>query len=59
VRREGVTAAALKLQHEGAIQYSRGHIFVYDRQQLEKHACGCYAFSKKAYFKLLPLQLAA
>jgi CRP-like cAMP-binding protein len=59
VRREGVTAAALKLQHEGAIQYSRGHIIVHDRQRLEQHACECYAFSKKAYFKLLPLPLAA
>ena len=59
VRREGVTAAALKLQHEGAIQYSRGHIVVRDRQRLEQHACECYAFSKKAYFKLLPLPLAA
>jgi CRP-like cAMP-binding protein len=59
VRREGVTAAALKLQHEGAIQYSRGHIVVHDRQRLERHACECYAFSKKAYFKLLPLPLAA
>lgn len=59
VRREGVTAAALKLQHEGAIQYSRGHIVVRDRQRLERHACECYAFSKKAYFKLLPLPLAA
>jgi CRP-like cAMP-binding protein len=59
VRREGVTAAALKLQHEGAIQYSRGHIIVHNRQQLERHACECYAYSKKAYFKLLPLPLAA
>jgi CRP-like cAMP-binding protein len=59
VRREGVTAAALKLQHEGAIQYSRGHIVVHDRQRLECHACECYGFSKKAYFKLLPLPLAA
>jgi CRP-like cAMP-binding protein len=59
VRREGVTAAALKLQHEGAIKYSRGHIVVHDRQRLEQHACECYAFSKKAYFKLLPLPLAA
>jgi CRP-like cAMP-binding protein len=59
VRREGVTAAALKLQYEGAIQYSRGHILVHDRLKLEKHACECYAFSKKAYFKLFPLPLAA
>jgi CRP-like cAMP-binding protein len=59
VRREGVTAAALKLQHEGVIQYSRGHIVVHDRQRLEQHACECYVFSKKAYFKLMPLPLAA
>jgi CRP-like cAMP-binding protein len=59
VRREGVTTAALKLQHEGAIQYSRGHIVVHDRQLLERHACECYITSKKAYFKLLPLSLAA
>jgi CRP-like cAMP-binding protein len=59
VRREGVTAAALKLQHEGVIQYSRGHIVVHDRQRLEQHACECYAFSKKQYFKLMPLPMAA
>jgi CRP-like cAMP-binding protein len=34
VRREGVTAAALKLQQAGVIRYSRGRIDVLDRQQL-------------------------
>lgn len=35
VRREGVTGAALKLQQAGVIRYSRGHIAVLDRSQLE------------------------
>lgn len=40
VRREGVTAAALRLQHEGVIRYSRGHIDVLDRQRLQQHTQG-------------------
>ena len=35
VRREGVTAAALKLQQDGVIRYSRGTIAVLDRPRLE------------------------
>ena len=35
VRREGVTAAALKLQQAGIIKYSRGQIVVLDRPRLE------------------------
>ncbi len=36
VRREGVTAAAVKLQQAGVIRYSRGHIAVLDRRLLEQ-----------------------
>jgi len=36
VRREGITAAALRLQQEGAISYSRGRITVLDRSQLRR-----------------------
>lgn len=36
VRREGVTAAALKLQQAGVIRYSRGRIDVLDRERLEQ-----------------------
>jgi CRP-like cAMP-binding protein len=43
VRREGVTHAALALQQIGLISYVRGHIKIVDRQELEKHACECYA----------------
>lgn len=42
VRREGVTAAAQKLQHLGIISYARGQIEVLDRTRLETHCCECY-----------------
>ncbi len=59
VRREGVTAAALKLQLEGVIRYSRGHIDVLDRSRLALRSCECYAVAGRAYRRLLPLPLAA
>lgn len=43
VRREGVTAAARKLQDDGVIRYSRGHIAVLDRQRLEARTCEFHA----------------
>jgi CRP-like cAMP-binding protein len=43
VRREGVTAAAGKLQKLGLIKYSRGHIRVLDRKKLQHLCCECYA----------------
>jgi len=54
VRREGVTEAAGKLQAEGLIRYSRGHITVPDRRQLEARVCECYFVVKKEYDRLLP-----
>jgi CRP-like cAMP-binding protein len=56
VRREGVTEAALKLQRQGLIRYSRGHISVLDRAGLEERTCECYAVVKKEYDRLLPLR---
>ena len=47
VRREGVTAAALKLQQLGVISYSRGLIKVLDRPKLETQSCECYSVAKK------------
>jgi CRP-like cAMP-binding protein len=47
VRREGVTEAAGKLQKLGVIKYSRGHITVLDRPQLEQLSCECYGVVKK------------
>src|SRR5476651_620598 len=54
VRREGVTEAAGKLQADGLIQYSRGHIKVLNRAGLEKRVCECYAVVKKEIDRLLP-----
>jgi CRP-like cAMP-binding protein len=54
VRREGVTAAALKLQHAGVIRYQRGRIVVLDRNRLEKCACECYSSAKREHQRLLP-----
>jgi len=54
VRREGVTAAAAKLQKLGVIKYSRGRITVLDRPQLEQLCCECYAVVKKETDRLAP-----
>lgn len=58
VRREGVTEAAHKIQAEGIINYSRGHIRVLDRPMLEKRTCECYQVVKAEYNRLLPNNLA-
>ena len=58
VRREGVTAGALKLQQAGVIRYARGHITVLDRAGLEKRSCECYLVVKKEYDRLLPPMIA-
>ncbi|HEX8843494.1 MAG TPA: helix-turn-helix domain-containing protein [Pyrinomonadaceae bacterium] len=42
VRRAGVGTAAIGLQTEGLIRYSRGRISVLKRDELEEFACECY-----------------
>jgi CRP-like cAMP-binding protein len=54
VRREGVTAAAGKLQASGIIKCSRGRILVLDRARLEHKVCECYAVVKRESDRLLP-----
>jgi hypothetical protein len=38
----GIGEAAVKLQAEKLIQYTRGHITVPDRAKIERHVCDCY-----------------
>ncbi len=57
VRREGVTAAALKLQRAGVIRYSRGRIEVLDRAGLEARSCECYAVACREHRRLLAAPL--
>lgn len=58
VRREGVTAAALKLQQAGVIRYQRGHISVLHRSGLEARTCECYAAVASEQHRLLPMDAA-
>jgi CRP-like cAMP-binding protein len=54
VRREGVTEAAGKLQADGLINYSRGHIKVLDRPGIEARVCECYEVVRRESARLLP-----
>jgi CRP-like cAMP-binding protein len=54
VRREGVTAAAGKLQDARLISYSRGRITVLDRAGVEARCCECYAVVKLESDRLMP-----
>ncbi|WP_240224815.1 Crp/Fnr family transcriptional regulator [Rheinheimera hassiensis] len=53
VRREGVTEAAGRLQKQGVIDYSRGHIVVINRPKLEQLSCECYEVVKAETDRLL------
>jgi CRP-like cAMP-binding protein len=59
VRREGVTAAATRLQRAGVIRYSRGRIQVLDQRSLERRSCECYAAVRRECERLLPLPVTA
>ncbi|WP_024460774.1 Crp/Fnr family transcriptional regulator [Marinimicrobium sp. LS-A18] len=49
VQRGAVTIAAIKLQREEIIRYSRGRITILDRKRLEESSCGCYNESLNNY----------
>jgi hypothetical protein len=54
VNAAGIDEAALKLQAEKLIQYTRGHIIVLDRSKMEDHVCGCYESINQESVRLLP-----
>ena len=54
VRREGVTAAALKLQHDGVIRYRRGRIDVLDRKALAQRSGECAGSGAATSWRALP-----
>lgn len=49
VRRAGVTEAAIILQAEELIHYTRGHIQIRDRAGLEEYTCECYQVIKDEF----------
>jgi DNA-directed RNA polymerase subunit N (RpoN/RPB10) len=57
VRRTSVTEVAGELRHRKLINYGRGRVTILDRPGLERHACECYAVSKKEFDRLLGLPL--
>jgi CRP-like cAMP-binding protein len=42
VRREAISAAAGRLEAEGALHWGRGHLCVLDRAALDAHCCECH-----------------
>jgi CRP-like cAMP-binding protein len=53
VRRAGVTEAAMSLQRAKVIRYSRGHIEVLNRVELEHGCCECYFALRGEFHRLL------
>ena len=52
-RRAGVTSAAITLQGDGLILYSRGHITILDRPGLEDFTCECYRVVKAEFDRVI------
>ncbi len=52
VPRTTVTAAAGMLHQAGLIDYSRGHVTIKNRAELENVACECYAIARKEFDRL-------
>ncbi len=47
--RPSITIAAINLQSAGLIKYSRGHIKIINREELEEFSCDCYRKVKEEY----------
>jgi CRP-like cAMP-binding protein len=53
VQRTSVTLAMGKLQREGLLRYSRGHVTLVDVKALHDRACECYRISRAEFDRLL------
>ena len=53
MRRESITEAAGALREQGLIDYSRGHVKVLKRAELEKLCCECYGVVQEEFARLL------
>ena len=53
VRRASITEAAIVLQKQQIVRYSRGKIKILDRKGLEAIACECYFKNNSEYQRLL------
>jgi CRP-like cAMP-binding protein len=53
VQRPSVSLVMNALQEAGAVQYSRGHVKIVNRQALHDRACECYDVSKDEFDRLL------
>ena len=51
-QRTTITVIAGELQERGLIRYSRGSVYILDRDGLEKIACDCYPIIKRLYINL-------
>jgi CRP-like cAMP-binding protein len=52
IRRAGVSEVAKKLQHEGLVDYNRGHFRILNRKSLEEKACGCFTVIAEEFNRL-------
>ena len=50
--RSTVTQACLRMKRQGLIRYSRGHLVISDRKELEAAACDCYGVARSLFFNL-------
>lgn len=48
-QRQTISNATAALQNQKIIRYSRGHIWLHDRERLEKSTCECYEIMESQY----------